>query len=97
MKEYADKYGLRYYNFLDVTDEIGLDYSVDTYDSGLHLNLTGAEKLSDYFGNILQNECGIASRKDDSTLSAEWEKKIKAYDREIELQYERMRKGEDVK
>ena len=74
MKEYADKYGLKYYNFLDVTDEIGLDFSVDTYDSGLHLNLSGAEKLSDYFGNILQNECGIESRKGESALSAEWEK-----------------------
>lgn len=97
MKGYAEKYGLRYYNFLENIDEIGLDFSLDTYDSGLHLNLSGAEKLSDYFGNILQNECGISSRKDDSTLSKEWEKKIKAYDREIELQYDRMRKGEDVK
>lgn len=85
--EYAEKYGIPYYNFLDDADKIGLDFSTDTYDAGLHLNLSGAEKLSDYFGNILVNEHGIPSRKDDETLSREWDKKLAAYNAEIQRQY----------
>ena len=53
MVDYAAAHGLKYYNFLDVTDEIGLDFTQDTYDGGLHLNYWGATKLSHYFGNIL--------------------------------------------
>lgn len=50
---YAKENGIDYYNLLDVVDEIGLDYTVDTYDGGLHLNLTGATKLSKYFAHVL--------------------------------------------
>lgn len=62
MVDYAAEYGLTYINFLDHIDEIGLDFSTDTYDQGLHLNLSGAEKLSDYFGTILQ-EAGVPDRR----------------------------------
>ena len=53
IQEYANKNGVDYYNFKNYVDEIGIDYSVDTYDAGLHLNLTGATKLSDFFADIL--------------------------------------------
>ena len=38
----------------DKQDEVGIDYSNDTYDGGLHLNLYGAEKMSRYFGKLLR-------------------------------------------
>jgi len=44
---YAQEYDLPYYNMLKNSDEIGIDFSTDTYDGGLHMNLSGAEKLSD--------------------------------------------------
>lgn len=50
----AEQYGLPYYNFLKDIESIGLDYTTDTYDAGLHLNVYGAEKLSAYFGKILK-------------------------------------------
>lgn len=84
--EYADKYGLQYYNFLDVTDEIGLDYSRDTYDAGLHLNLSGAEKLSRYFGKILQENCNLEDRRGEEALDEEWKVKLEDYNEEIERQ-----------
>lgn len=87
MVAYAKEHDLKYYNFLDVTDEIGLDFATDTYDAGLHLNLSGAEKLSDYFGNILATECGVESRRGDADLEASWEPKLAAYRAEIERQY----------
>ena len=39
--DYAEENGLTYINFLDLTDECGIDMSTDTYDSGLHLNVFG--------------------------------------------------------
>lgn len=91
MVEYAKKHDLKYYNFLEQTEEIGLDFSTDTYDGGLHLNLSGAEKLSDFLGKILQDECGIASRRGDEALEAIWEKKIELYELEKTLQYEQLK------
>ncbi len=80
--EYAEKNGLKYYNFLDSVEEIGLDYQTDTYDGGLHLNVSGAEKLARYFGEILVRDCGLESRKGDTELEKSWETKIKRYNKE---------------
>ena len=86
VKEYAASEGLRYINFLDYVDDIGLDYSTDTYDGGLHLNLYGAEKCADWLGNILSSEYHLADRRSDAHLSAVWAEKLKAYDAEIAAQ-----------
>lgn len=86
MVDYAAEYGLTYINFLDHIDEIGLDFSTDTYDQGLHLNLSGAEKLSDYFGTILQ-EAGVPDRREDEELSAVWAEKCADYHAQAEAQY----------
>lgn len=84
IKDFADKHNLKYYNFLDVVEEIGIDYQTDTYDGGLHLNLSGAEKLSEYFGNILTTECNLESRRGEEELEVIWEKKLKKYNHDIE-------------
>ncbi len=76
---YAAENGLAYYNFLEVTEEIGLDYSTDTYDAGLHLNLYGAEKLSSYFGEILATEFGLENRQGEEELDAIWAEKLEQY------------------
>ncbi len=72
VEEYAAKHNLPYYNFLEVTEEIGLNYKEDTYDQGAHLNLFGAEKLAKYFGRILQEDLGIAGHKGDAAYEAIW-------------------------
>lgn len=86
IKDYASANGLDYINFLELQDELGLDWSQDTYDGGLHLNLAGAEKLSDYVGNMLTTEYGIPDRRDESALNAYWDKVIERYNAEIERQ-----------
>ena len=53
IKQYAEKNDIDYYNLKNNVEEIGIDYSTDTYDGGLHLNLNGATKLSKFFANIL--------------------------------------------
>jgi hypothetical protein len=89
VKDYASEYNLQYINFLEKTEEIGLDYTTDTYDAGLHMNLSGAQKLADYLGGILSDELQVADRRDDSELQAIWQEKIKDYeaDRDAQMIY----------
>lgn len=79
IKRYAEENNLHYYNLKNNVDEIGIDYSKDTYDGGLHLNLTGATKLSKYFANILSNEFQLTNYKGDS----KYDKKLEEYNKAI--------------
>ena len=92
IREYAAEYGLSFYNFAEQSEEIGLDFSEDTYDGGYHLNLSGAVKLSRYFGNILAEEHGLADHRQDLEISSAYDKKLQVYDETIE---ERMREQKD--
>ena len=79
IEEYAAEHDLLYINFLENQEEIGLDWSTDTYDTGLHLNVYGAEKLSSYFGQILTEQCALTDHRDDPELSALWAGKCETY------------------
>ncbi len=81
---YAKENGIKYYNLLDLCGEIGIDWSADTYDMGLHLNVWGAEKLSLYFGRILAEEAGVSDRRGDGEVLAIWSEKSAAYYKEKE-------------
>lgn len=87
VEAYAEKYGLTYLNFLELTEETGIDYSTDTYDAGLHMNLSGAEKLARYMGRFLREEIGLADRRGEARLQWIWEDKIADYEAEREAQY----------
>ena len=76
IEEYAAKHGLTFYNFLDHVEEIGIDYQVDTYDAGLHMNLDGATKLSTYFAKILSEKHGLPDHRGDPVF----DEMLKAYD-----------------
>ena len=80
--DYAEQHDLLYVNLLAARDEAGLDFTTDTYDGGLHLNLAGAEKLSHYFGQILQEECGLTNRRGEAALEAAWAKKAQWYEQD---------------
>jgi len=82
--DFAEKNGLAYYDFTKVTEEIGLDFQTDTYDSGLHLNHAGAVKLSGYFADILAEKHGMEDHREDPEIAALYEEKLGRYDAEIE-------------
>ena len=82
--EFAKKHELCYYDFTKVTQDIGLDYETDTYDAGLHLNLQGAVKLSQYFAKILAEEHGIPDRRNDPAVSDLYEEKLIRYQNAID-------------
>ena len=77
--DYAAEKGLLYLNFLEYQEEIGIDWQQDTYDTGLHLNVYGAEKLSHYFGKILSEEAGLPDRRNEEALCARWAEKCSRY------------------
>lgn len=87
MEEYAKEHELLYLNFLECTEEAGLDFQTDTYDGGLHLNLSGAEKLSNYFGRILTEKTAVTDRRGEAELAAVWAEKLAAYEQEKQKQY----------
>lgn len=86
IEDYAAANDLTYINFLDYQDSIGLDWDKDTYDGGLHLNLSGAEKLSEYFGQILSNDFNVPDRRGEEDLEKYWNGVIERYDAEIQRQ-----------
>jgi hypothetical protein len=86
MEDYAAANDLTYINFLNYQDSIGLDWDKDTYDGGLHLNLSGAEKLSEYFGQILSNDFNVPDRRGEEDLEKYWDGVIERYDAEIQRQ-----------
>ena len=89
-RAYAEKNGLDYINFLDLADEIGIDYSEDTYDGGFHMNVTGAEKCADYLGKFLSEEYGLKDMRGDADTAAVWEEKINFYEELKAAQYKEL-------
>ncbi|MDD2435371.1 MAG: SGNH/GDSL hydrolase family protein [Bacilli bacterium] len=81
IKDFALENSLDYYNLKDYVDVIGIDYSQDTYDGGLHLNLTGATKLSEYFARLLSPRYDLTNYKGDSI----YDEKLKNYKKEIKI------------
>lgn len=80
IRDYAAEHGLQFYNFVELAQEIGIDYTTDTYDAGLHLNLNGATKLSRYFARILRDEHDIPDRRSDSEICQIYDEKLRLYD-----------------
>jgi len=84
IQRYADEHGLSFYNFLDYVEEIGIDYNTDTYDGGLHMNLAGATKLSQFFADILAENHGAEDHRNDPEIAAAYDEILTRYDNEIQ-------------
>ena len=77
--DYAEKYDLAYYNLIPLCEEIGIDWSTDTYDAGAHLNVYGAEKTTRYFGNLLAENHGLADTREDEGRAYAWGEVVEEY------------------
>ncbi len=84
IKAYAREHKLLYLNCLEA--QIGLDYSRDTYDGGMHLNLYGAEKLSSYLGGVIGRAADLADHRGEAALAEVWEEKLARYHQQQEQQ-----------
>ncbi len=86
IEQYAKEHDIVYINYLELIDELGIDFSTDTYDQGLHMNLYGAEKLSKHIGEVLATECGVESRREEAHLEEVWDAARNEYQTEIDAQ-----------
>lgn len=76
---FAEENNLEYINFLDHVDIMDIDYQEDTFDGGLHLNLSGAEKFTNYFGGILDSKYDLLDHRSNKDLKGIWDEKVNAY------------------
>ena len=79
---FAKARGLRYDNMIAENDLIGIDMNTDTYDQGQHLNVSGAEKLSRWFGAILQSEYGLKDHRGEAAYDADYAALTERYENE---------------
>ncbi|MBR3563305.1 MAG: SGNH/GDSL hydrolase family protein [Clostridia bacterium] len=84
ISSYAGEHGLIYYDLTKARDEIGLDFSTDTYDGGVHLNLYGAEKLSAYISEKLRDDLGLTDHRGEADIEARYIEKLKEYHKATE-------------
>ncbi len=84
IRDYAVRWSLPYCNAIPAADSIGLDWSTDTYDGGVHLNVSGAEKLSRWFGRYLRADSTLSDalpdRRSDSAFSAVWQVRVERFE-----------------
>ena len=72
VRAFAKSHGLRYDNMIAENDLIGIDMNTDTYDQGQHLNVFGAEKLSRWYGAILQKEYKLTDHRGEAAYDADY-------------------------
>ena len=78
IQELAEKYGIEYIDLNLCNDRISIDWEKDTRDAGDHLNYFGAEKISDFLGEYLQNRYSLPDHRSDSKYS-QWNEALERY------------------
>ena len=81
IREYAFVHGLMYVNCLADSSAAGIDYSRDTYDGGMHMNVYGAEKVADHLGAFLVKNGCVSDQRGDPLLQDLYSAKAEVYDR----------------
>ena len=69
---FAKARGLRYDNMIAENDAIGIDMQTDTCDMGQHLNVYGAEKLSRFYGAVLQKTYDLPDHRGEAAYDADY-------------------------
>ena len=78
VEQIAKDNNVKFIDLHDVLDEIGIDWSKDTGDEGYHLNISGAEKISDYLGKFLSENYEFENYKNEEVYKS-WEEELVKY------------------
>ncbi len=65
LEEYANKYGLKFLDLNLHLDELNIDWNTDTADGGDHLNVFGAEKVSRYLADYIEENFAIEAKRNE--------------------------------
>ena len=75
---YAQERGLTYIDLNLSVNELAIDWSKDTTDKGDHLSFTGAQKVTAYIADWLDQNFDFEDRRNDSKYES-WNKMIDSY------------------
>lgn|SRR5574344_226185 len=70
MSEWSTENNITYIDYNLSLNDIGIDYSVDSYDSGEHLNISGATKMSSYIADYLHTNFDLPDHRTDTAYSS---------------------------
>ena len=79
VKEVCDRYGIAFLD-LQYDADLGIDVSKDFYDGGMHMNASGASKVSRFLGNYLKENFGL-----EETVNLTYESYLPLYDQMVDL------------
>lgn len=87
IQQWCDGEGLEFLdlNYLDV----GIDWQMDSCDGGAHLNLRGAEKVSQFFTQWLEDHYSFEDNANQKTRET-WDLQLRVYQKERETHYLQM-------
>lgn len=82
LEEYARENNLPYVDLNMKFRDIGIDWKLDSYDRGDHLNISGARKVTAYIGQYLADNYDLPDRRNDDGWR-EWDDLSKEYLEEL--------------
>ena len=78
MTEWTKENNINYLDFNMMLDEVGINFKTDTPDGGMHLNISGAIKLSNYIGKYLDDNYELPDHRGDSKYQS-WDESLEKY------------------
>ena len=81
--ELSEKLGIEYVDMNYMREEIPIDWSADSRDGGEHLNQSGAEKVTSYFGEYLKAKNIFTDHREDENFD-DWKKAYQSFLKEVE-------------
>ena len=82
IQAFASQSGVSYIDLNAEPTKIDIDWENETHDGGDHLNLSGAEKVSDYIGEYLATSYSLPDHRDDFAFGS-WNDCLKRYEQRI--------------
>ncbi len=82
VEQLAAEWGVDYFNSLHHLEEIGFDFTTDMVEFS-HVNVSGAEKISSYYGKLIKDNYDIPDRSEDERY-AEWYEDYEEYRTKLE-------------
>ena len=76
----ADALAVPYLDLNLNTEELGIDWNLDTLDGGDHLNYTGCQKATAYLQRYMQTHYTLPDRRDDVRYEA-WNKRAAEFEK----------------
>ena len=94
-EQIVNGYGFDYLNLERSWDKIGIDIKTDYYNLD-HLNIYGTVKMTNYLGNIIQNDYGIGKSELSDSQKENWESAAKSFNQLYRYCDELIKKDERI-